>query len=242
MPSVLPSQIVAAINAMFGEGRPEINSNAVRHHYQNEVRALLQLMEDVPSTLIVLPFADYLELTRCRAVLATAVAKWSVDDITAAHAVGGKDPVERIRRLMAKCADELPPPEPILEFIKDDEIRIGIEEQIRAAWTDFQASEWIGATVLAGAALEAILYWAMKNRMDKANEATLAQLIERGRSANIISQETKQQAGLAKDARNLIHPGKSDQLSTKCSRATALTALAAVYRVSDDLRQRLGGA
>jgi hypothetical protein len=185
----------------------------------------------------VLPFEDFIELTRCRAVLSSSVAKWALGDLTAAHPVMGKDPVERIRRLMSKCGDELPPREPILEFICDDDLRTGIEDQIRAAWTDFEANEWIGATVMAGAALEAILYWALKQRIDKANEATLNQLIESARNAKLISQETKLQAGLAKDARNLIHPGKSDQISAKCIRATALTAFAAVYRVSDDLRR-----
>jgi hypothetical protein len=41
MPAILPSQIVAAIDEMFGAGRNELNPNAVRHHHQAEVRTLL---------------------------------------------------------------------------------------------------------------------------------------------------------------------------------------------------------
>jgi hypothetical protein len=38
--------------------------------------ALSHLIDDVPGELIALPFNDYLEFTRCRAALVTALAKW----------------------------------------------------------------------------------------------------------------------------------------------------------------------
>jgi hypothetical protein len=44
------------------------------------------------------------------------------------------------------------------------------------------------------------------------------------------------QAGLAKDARNLIHPGKALRSGEACDKTTALTALTAVYRVINELR------
>ena len=67
-----------------------------------------------------------------------------------ANSVGGKDVIERIRRLMLKCHDQLPPREPELPFIADEDARLGIEDRIQAAWTDFHAREWMGATVLGG--------------------------------------------------------------------------------------------
>ena len=124
----------------------------------------MTLLDEVPTELVDLNSVDYLEYTRCRAVLATALPRWNFGDTLPATNVGGKDAVERIRRLMALCHDQLPPPEPELPFITDDNIRFGIEERIHAAWTDFHAREWMGATVLAGAALEALLLWAVKQR------------------------------------------------------------------------------
>jgi hypothetical protein len=46
--------------------------------------------------------------------------------------------------------DELPPPEPELPLITDLDTRLGIQDRIHAAWTDFDAREWMGATVFAG--------------------------------------------------------------------------------------------
>ncbi|MBM7045229.1 hypothetical protein [Rhizobium lusitanum] len=237
MAEVLPSQVVSAIESMFGPMQGDLHQDRIRLQHQVEVRSLLEIIEDVPRDLIALPFTDYLEFKRCRAVLSEAVARWNFGDIRPAFGVMGKDPVERIKRLMGKCSDELPPREPLLTFIEDENTRLSIEDQIRAAWTDFSANEWMGATVFAGAALEGILHWALKGRVDDVNGMRLAKMIEEARNCGLISEEAKQQAKLAKDARNLIHPGCTDRSGSVCTRATALMALAAVYRVSDDLHR-----
>ena len=237
MAEVVPSQVVSAIESMFGPMQGDLHQNRIKHVHQVQVRSLLELIGDVPKNLIALPFTDYLELTRCRAGLSAAIARWSLGDTTPAFDVMGKDPVERIRRLMSLCSDELPPRETILTFISEDDTRISIEDQIRAAWIDFSANEWMGATVFAGAALEGILHWALKGRVDDVNGIRLARMIEEARRLGLIGEEAKQQAKLAKDARNLIHPGRTDRSGGSCTRATALMALAAVYRVSDDLHR-----
>jgi hypothetical protein len=53
----------------------------------------------------------------------------------------------------------------------------------------------------------------------------------------VIKDETATEATLAKDFRNLIHPGRSVRLQQVCDRATALTALASVEHVIRDLSQ-----
>jgi hypothetical protein len=156
--------------------------------------------------------------------------------------VGGKDVIERIRRLMLKCRDQLPPPEPELPFIAEDDTRLGIEDRIRAAWTDFNACEWMGATILAGHVIEALLLWAVKKKSVGApfrkppDELHLPHLIAEAEERGIISAECKQLANLAKDARNLIHPGKATRSGTVCSKATALISLSAVYKIAEDLK------
>jgi hypothetical protein len=162
VPKVLPSQLVEAIDSLFGVNRNELDGRLVTHVYRAEVHALLTLLDEVPREVIDLRSSEYLEFTRCRAVLATSLARWNLGDITPARDVGGKDAVERIRRLMKQCQDELPLAEPALPFISDADIRLGIEDRIQAAWTDFSAREWMGATVFASAALEALLLWALK--------------------------------------------------------------------------------
>lgn len=233
MPSILPSQIVSAIDSMFGPNRGEIDGHAVKHIYKAQVHALLAMLDEVPPTLIDLNAQDYLEFSQCRAVLATKLPAWNLGDITPASSVGGKDVIERIKRLMMKCRDHLPPPEPELPFIAEDDVRLGIEDRIQAAWTDFNAREWMGATIIAGHVIEALLLWAVKKSgggvplKRPPDELHLHYLIAEASKRGLITPECKQLADLAKDARNLIHPGKATRSGTTCSKATALTALSA---------------
>ena len=244
MSKILPSHIVAAIDSMFGTKRNPIGGQAVTHLYRAEIHTLLALLDELPRELIDLPWNDYLELSRCQAVLVTTLALWNAGDPRPARDVGGKDPVECIRRLLNQCRDELPSPEPELPFIADPDIRLGIEDRIRAAWTDFHAQEWMGATVFAGAALEAMLLWALKQAplttapKRALDQLHLADLIALASANGVIDTVTEKQVGLAKDARNLVHPGRALRSGEVCNKATALTALAAVYRLIDQLKPR----
>jgi hypothetical protein len=242
MPSVLPSHIVSAIDSMFGPNRNKLDMRAIQHSHKAQVHALLAMLDEVPKQFIDLNAVDYLEFSQCRAVLATALPAWNLGSIAAASMVGGRDVVERIRRLMMRCRDELPPSEPELPFITEEDVRLGIEDRIQAAWTDFNAREWMGATVLAGHAIEALLLWAVKKKSGSApfkkppNDLHLHDLIAEAAKRNLITSESNQQANLAKDARNLIHPGRATRSGTACNKATALTALSAVYRIAEDLK------
>jgi len=244
VPRILPSQIVAAIDSLFGPNRNELNGGAVTTLYRAEVYALQSLLDEVPRELGELRPDEYLELTRCRAALAVALARWNMGEIAPAKDVGGKDPVERIRRLMKQCHDELPPDEPELPFISEADTRLGIEDRIHAAWTGFNAREWMGATVFAGAALEALLLWALKGvalvepSKRPLDELHLSDLIRLALKNRVISEACERQASLALDARNFIHPGKALRSGGECNKTTALTALSAVYRTIDELRRR----
>jgi hypothetical protein len=235
MPKLRPSEMIQVIDNLFGGGRSEVEPRAVKHIHQVEVRALLSLLEDVPRELVQLSTPDLVEFTRCKSVLAAAVGRWTYGDTMPSPEVGGRDPIERIRRLLQKCPDEMPPPAPELPFISDDSLRVGIEKLIHAAWTDFNAQEWIGATALAGTALEALLLWRVKatGAFARINEMSLHDMIEHAERLQLISSSTASQARLAKDARNLMHPGRAARLGTECSKATALTAFAGLYGLVD---------
>src|SRR5260370_36299163 len=105
---------------------------------------------------------------------------------------------------MKQCHGELPPAEPELPFISDADIRLGIEDRIHAAWTDFNAREWMGATVFAGAALEALLLWGLKRvKLSETpkrplDELHLADLIRLAVNKQVIQVASERQAGLAR--------------------------------------------
>jgi hypothetical protein len=240
MRRVLPSHIVQAVNQLFGT-RNEIYSNDLSSKYCVEVEALLSLIDDIPSELIDLISQDYLEFQRCYAALTITLAFWKSGNGIMAPGVGSKDPVERIRRLMMQCSDERPPDKPELPFITDEAARRGIEERIRSAWIDFSAGDWMGATVFGGAAIETLLLWAIGAWTPSAShkkpieQLDLSGLIEAAHAHGLIRNETVQQAHLARDARNLVHPGRALRTGSECTKGTALAALAGIYRIVEDL-------
>ena len=63
----------------------------------------------------------------------------------------------------------------------------------------------------------------------------LAELIEVAKELKVIKEGTAVQTKLAKDYRNLIHPGRTQRLGQICDRGTALAAVAALERVIADL-------
>jgi hypothetical protein len=214
----------------------------IRFAQRDAVRTLLSLLRQVPDELIAIPFADYTEYLECQSSLTSALSVWDVGDQGRfVRSVKGKDPVERLRRILAVCPDQNPPPFPDLAFISDDIARTNVQQDIRAAWIDFRSEEWKGATVFATTAVEALLFWALKRRADvrqpeRLDKQYLGDYINEAERLGVIVKATADQARLATDARNLIHAGKMARTGLTCTKATALTALAALEAVLGHLR------
>lgn len=109
-----------------------------------------------------------------------------------------------------------------------------------------------GSDCLCRIALEAMLLWDVKQAHGSAqgggakraapkkpvDEWRLDALITEAANLGSISKSAADQAHLARDGRNLIHPGKVASTGTPCSRATALTAFAAAYQVAEELGRK----
>ena len=117
--------------------------------------------------------------------------------------------------------------------------------------------EWKAATVLAGSAIEALLLWALGQRptadIAKATTALLASgEISRQPDSNLerwdlheynefafnlrlLENDTYIKINLAREYRNLIHPGRAQRLGQICDRGTALSCVAALEHVVRDL-------
>lgn len=242
MPRIRPSQVVAAIDSLFGPSRNELNHEMIKFVHRDNVRTLLSLLRQVPNELITVPFVDYTEYLQCQSSLTSALSVWDVGDQgRPVRDINGKDPVERIRRILAVCPDENPAPYPDLGFISDDIARANVQQDIRAAWIDFRSEEWKGATVFAAAAVESLLFWALKQHADvqqpeQLDKQHLGEYISQAEQLGIIVKGTAAQARLATDARNLIHAGKMARTGLTCTKATALTSLAALEAVLGHLR------
>jgi len=201
-------------------------------------------------------------LAACRAAVRAWGTGDRVTYLTAVPGFGNQHAVQLIRQALAACPDQLPSPATAeLTFITDPDLRASIRLDINAANQDLVEGEWKGATVLAGSAVEALLLWALQERdKNKPGEISAAVRVLLGKTLNrdpgsdlegqgwhlheyvevashlqIIKPDTATLVRLAKDFRNLIHPGRAARLGQKCDRGTALGALAAVEAVSRDL-------
>lgn len=144
-----------------------------------------------------------------------------------------------------------------MRFITDPGLRDDLRIDIGAVNRALSNAEWKAATVLAGAVVEALLLWALQQKILVDIQKAVASAFSRNAPKNgtmvdlldwhlphylettaqlgIIKSDTAQQARLAKDYRNLIHAGRMVSRGQRCDRRTALAAVAALEAVVSDL-------
>jgi len=273
MPRVVPSQVVDLIDQFFPQAKKQIDSPnkplLLDRAYQNELAAITELVEQIPPELITLDAKDYSALQAAVTAIKTTIPTWQNRDYPLAQirGYGNLNPVTIIRNTLSKCPDEgVSESTSDLAFIsdqEDQELRDNIRIDISSANQAFQNGEWKAATVLAGATIEALLFYVLNsvrssdpskieksiaslvsngtfNQRPKTNldEWPLHQLTEVALDLSLIKKETATQVRLARNFRNLIHPGVSVRKNQVCNRGTALSALAALEHVINDLSTR----
>jgi hypothetical protein len=256
MPRVVPSQIIEFIDAEFPVARSRRRWN-VDPQYRDRVTALIRLVEELPNELLTIDGAEYNRFVRSVSTMKSALdfPDWIVysGPNIEPHDRGLGEAICNLRACLEPLPDEqIPTATAGLSFITDQQLQESIRADIAYANQAFSGGEWKAATVLAGAAAEALLLWAITEKksgpdvesarvalIPKAsknpNKWDLDEYIKVAREVVLIEDETAKQATLAKDFRNLIHPGRSARLAKICDRGTALSALAAVEFVVRDL-------
>lgn len=259
MPRVVPSQAVQVIDTWFPWASQQPLGHPIQAGWIPAIPGLLALLRHIPDDLLRLNVYEYGEFMKCLGELETTVNYWLARDGKDFLPLRGQqDQVTVVRRLLAKCPDEFPAPSVIeLRFIRDADYRNSIRQDIEEAEVALQTGRWKGATVSAGTAVEALLLWALRemdgtevvacaerlrkeNRFSRRPDTNLDELrlpdyIELAEGMKLIKPDTAEQARLAKNFRNLIHPGRAVREGQTCDRATARSALAAVDHVVRDL-------
>lgn len=224
---------------------------------------IVAVVERIPSDLLTLGGDDYVAFASGLTTLKHALEVWPTRggqfEIRSTPGFGDLSPITLIRRALAKCADTAPVVTTAeLAFIKDKDFRDSLRVDVSTAHTALANGEWKPATVIAGSVVEALLLWRLNQEKPSDITAsrtnlfaskvvprdpgvdllkwTLLPLIEVARDRAVINRDTADQCSLAKDFRNLIHPGRSIRLNTKCTRGTALSAVAAMERVIEGLQ------
>ncbi len=262
MPRVVPSQVRAFIDTlplrtMSDEG---VSLNQVG---SAKLSALLDLLYEIPEELLTMDTDHYASFITAKAQIRDILTIWT-SNRNAGHPLtptpfhASTDPVGRIRAALGQCVDESPTPGTAeLSFITDADFRTNLRNDIGAINRALSNGEWKGATVLAGSAIEALLLWDLQNRRSASISSAITALVashtftpappanledwglhhytEVAAHLGIIVPETAIEVRLAKNFRNLIHPGRAQRLGQKCDRGTALASVAALEHVVRDL-------
>jgi hypothetical protein len=239
---------------------------AVNFHSSKAFATILELVRRIPEELLVLDAEDFTKLLCAQAAIETTInskrgeGHVRYDDLTPVSGFGNLNPIFLLRDALAKCPDEYPSKATSALLFIDLGYRDVLRLDISAVNQALSQGEWKAATVLAGSVVEALLLWAIKKK-PQAEVATvisalvvaktlgktppsdldwwnLSQFMEVALALNLIVDSTAQQVRLAKDFRNLIHPGRSIREKQECNRGTALSAVSAVEHVVTDLTQR----
>jgi len=255
MRRVVPSQVVEFIDAdfSFARSRQEYHVDA---QYKDRVTALLRLVNELPDELLIMDAAAYNQFVRSVSTLESTL---DVEDWISRRPMASfydqrlGEAISDLRDCLQPLPDQqIPAAAAGLPFIADAPLRESIRADIAFANQAFSGGEWKAATVLAGAAAEALLRSAITAKKTKAeveaarsaaipkassdpNDWGLDGYIKVARALALIKETTAKQADLAKHFRNLIHPGRSARLKEVCDRGTAHSALAAVELIVRDL-------
>lgn len=256
MREVMPSQVVQFIDQFFPWAKNDPPQASVQPQDGPNLRGILDLAEVIPDSLLSCPPDQLAAFIHARAMIRDILETWKARGGIGGlgYVQGGKSPVSVIRAILAMCPDENPPAAHAdLLFITDVQLRDSIRLDIGGANRAMANAEWKAATVLAGSAIEALLHWRLsiepKATLDGAPRApayrggkkknlddyVLHEYIAVAEDLGAIRGDTVIAARLAKNFRNLIHPGRAVRLQEKCSRATAQLAVGAMEAVREAL-------
>ena len=260
MPKVLPSDIVVLLKRVRNLHGIAGTHWSIPSVHEMDIAGLARLLDDIPRELLTLSPSEYAKFLVHVEGLRRTLSIWERDPNSVLKGLT----FDHLIELLEMCPDEVPAPSTAgLLFIGDPALREDLRIDISAAWAALRDGQFKTSTVMAGAALEGLLLWAIgeaikagkatfaeavallpekmqPKRKGDLNDLMLAQYIAISYALKLIDGRTRDQALLAKDARNLIHPGREQRTSERCDRGTALSALAAVERTTADLAREFG--
>ncbi len=265
MARVLPSVVVAIIKQSYGEYLQAIaqrgDAGPLGAGDAHTVAAILSLVEQVPAELLsTIPPNLYVNLIAATGALRAAVDAWArqgtgyrLSDLR-----GLGNPLSLVYGALRECRDQAPAVTTAqLAFVDDAALRDALRLDMTEVERAIGEGRWKSATVVGGSVVEALLLWALEKcapaRVQAAisaagasglpapptsrNDWTLYQLVTVAHAAGLITAGTRAQCDLARNFRNLIHPGRAVRLAERCDQGTAFAAAAAVAFVTRDLEK-----
>jgi hypothetical protein len=261
MPRVVPGQVVRFIASIsLREFNGVVSMNEVG---PARLSAVLDLVDQAADELLAMDNDTYTSFIHAKAQIKEILTTWTSNrnagfQLQLFQMNSSQNPLARIRDALAKYPDESPAPGASeLNFITDADLRTNLRDDMGRIDIALSNGEWKAATVLAGSTIEALLLWSLQQRPAADIITAIATLTARGAltrqpdanlarwdlheftevagNLRIIKADTLTEARLAREFRNLIHPGRAQRLGQTCDRGTALSCVAALDHVVRDL-------
>ena len=214
--------------------------------------AIVGLLRRVPAQLFTVEIEEYVQLEMAIEVIEQTLKRSEHQQYGfPLPFTNNRSPIQIMYSVLTACPDDFPASSAInLGFIADSKTRDSISSEIGSVESALRNGEWKAATVLAGAAIEALLLYRLcQFTQEERNEAvncclhtkalghrpkpdplewTLPEMIETAAQLSLLRSNTLTEARQCKNFRNLIHPGRVLASEAKCNRGTAFSAVAAL--------------
>ncbi len=259
MSRVLPSEVVTAIDQMFPwaakqQERSQRSIEFKRGHTSVCLAAIVDLVREIPSELIVLQSAQYAELVASVAAIRIVLDTWKHDRNEILVSIPGfrdLNPVTLVRQALAACKDQYPSASTTdLKFVKSKALRENLQLDMSSSHKARSSGEWKAATVLAGSVIEALFLWRLErckktdidlvvNKLKQQKDGlspklelrasnlggwSLDSYIKVAAGLSLIGDEVTKLAHCVRGFRNLIHPGR-ERSAQPCDKGTAHIAV-----------------
>ena len=268
MARVVPTEIISVIDQNFGwAARPETMApSRLELGRVPALAGIVDLLDRLPDELLTLDDRGYAVFVVARGALRHTVNTFSSSGMIGWPRPGDHNALWSIRGFLPDCPDEPPAAAESneLAFIDDEQWRDTLRFDLGYVEAGLRNREWKAVTVLGGSLVEALLLWAVARSDLESRKAAVARAQERvkfnrqpdpgkpegwdlihyievARELGEISENTAIQARLAKDFRNLIHPGRERRQPMQCNRGTAFSVVAAVDQVMKNLSEKAAG-
>jgi hypothetical protein len=260
MSRVVPTLIVNIVDRAFPWAKQaDFNTDVMTFLQAPAVSGIVHLLDHIPDELLSIEPGVYADFILAREALRHESAAFTsgTKEGRPWPRPGDRNALCFVRHVMNSCPDSAPTAGTNeLAFIEDQELRQALRLDLGAVESSLHNGEWKSATILAGSLVEAFLLWTIGQHDQSQITAALKKIagqfnkqldpteienwglihyIEVARELNRISEETAAQARIAKDFRNLIHPGRERRKKMRCDRGRARSAAAAVDLVLRDL-------
>ena len=276
MPRITPALIADFIEASFPELRDRGAMGAIDQGSLQTIGILVAMLDRLEDGILSgLAAQPYREAVISTEYLRTTANRWQFPPppgrgpytVGPYQPLGNRHPIVVLRDVMRAAPDEpIAVALPRLAFLQDPQLQESIATDIASAESALADGRHKNACVMSGAAIEALLLWAVQRSAQVDHQAAFAraqarraqqnrpglqpldpdprrwgleQYIEVARDLPVLSEAAANASMLAKDFRNLIHPGRAERLQQRASRGTAAQGIAAVTLTIEDLADRV---